>query len=698
VVGPVRAAFFYWANMQTLGQMSTHPTDHHLLDEHESFQMAGKKWGLDDRLTKAIAKLGFVYPTLVQAKCLPFALEGKDVLVHARTGSGKTASYCLPVIQKILQEKGLKNCPRGVRAVILVPTRELCGQVLEQLEALLYYCKDAVTALSFANENLETQQAWLREQPDIVISTPLRAAKHLQSGHFDTAEVHTLIVDEADLVLSYGYANDVKTIVEKLPKTCQSLLMSATLSDDLEKLRRVVLRNPVLLRLETGKTDGKLQQFYLTIPAKDKDLLLYAMIKLGIITGKALFFVNDVETCYRKKLIMEQFGIHAAVLNAELPFNSRQHIIREFNQGVFDILIATDESMYGVGPNTAPGVDDDRDSHSEDGDSSSDEAAPTSKEKSVQPNKLDKEYGVSRGVDFHGVTIVVNLDFPRSIEAYTHRIGRTARGGSNGTAISLIEDGNFDELKMLAMIQEEQPRLYFDDLANGEVVKGLQSEHEEGAYQPSPLEFNIGDIEGFRYRVEDTKRSVTRVAVKAARVRELKQEMLNSARLKDHFKENPQDLQILQHAAPLKPHLVKKHLAHVPEYLIPADMRPKTKVIGNKKKRKKRSTASYSTAAQKKNMNQKQDPLQSFSYDGDIAGDSVETDEAEREGEQRHADGSAVRATTTEHGTTGRHKEWQRRHKKGVYSKKFKTAVKNKKRKTINAGHVNAKDIQFRRS
>ena len=101
--------------------------------------------------------------------------------------------------------------------------------------------------------------------------------------------------------------------------------MSATLSDDLEKLRRIVLRNPVLLRLETGKADGKLQQFYLTIPAKDKDLLLYAMIKLGIITGKALFFVNDMETCYRKKLIMEQFGIHAAVLNAELPFNLLAH-------------------------------------------------------------------------------------------------------------------------------------------------------------------------------------------------------------------------------------------------------------------------------------------------------------------------------------------------------------------------------------
>ena len=128
-------------------------------------------------------------------------------------------------------------------------------------------------------------------------------------------------------------------------------------------------------------------------------------------------------------------------------------------------------------------------------------------------------------------------------------------------------------------------------------------------------------------------------------------------------------------------------------------MRPKTKVIGNKKKRKKRNIASYSTAAQKKSRNQKQDPLQSFSYEGeDAIEDSTTGNEVVGEDEQRHPDGTAVRPTTTEHGTTGRHKEWQRRHKKGVYSKRFKNAQKKKKRKAINAGHVNAKDVQHLRS
>ena len=385
-----------------------------------------------------------------------------------------------------------------------------------------------------------------------------------------------MIVDEADLVLSYGYANDIKSLVEKLPKTCQSLLMSATLSDDLEKLKKVVLRSPVILRLEMGKRDGQLRQFYLSIPRDDKDLLLYAFIKLGVITGKALFFVNDVETCYRKKLIMEQFGIHAAVLNSELPFNSRQHIIKEFNKGVFDILIATDDSL-GI-------QDGDLDSSSEndDGDSSDEENDNTSLSRRSGV-KNDKEYGVSRGVDFYGVTFVLNIDFPKTPEAYTHRIGRTARGGASGTAISFVEDGNTEEHAVLKLIQEEQPRLPGKGSGTQNGEEGvLQGKDEELQHQPAFFDFKIADLEGFRYRMDDVKRAVTKVAVRDARVRELKQEMINSERLKDHFKENPQDLQILQHAGSLRPHLIKKHLAHVPDYLLPADMKPKKTLLAIK--------------------------------------------------------------------------------------------------------------------
>ena len=654
----------------------TTKTDHHLLDDKVSFQEASKKLGLDSRLSKAVAKLGYVYPTLVQAKCLPFALEGKDVLVHARTGSGKTAAYCLPVLQKILQEKGLKSSyKKGVRALVLVPTRELCGQVLAQLQALCYYCKEDINALSFASESLETQKAWLRECPDIIVSTPLRAAKHLAAGNFSPKTVNTLIVDEADLVLSYGYANDIKSLVEKLPKTCQSLLMSATLSDDLEKLKKVVLRSPVILRLEMGKRDGQLRQFYLSIPRDDKDLLLYAFIKLGVITGKALFFVNDVETCYRKKLIMEQFGIHAAVLNSELPFNSRQHIIKEFNKGVFDILIATDDSL-GI-------QDGDLDSNSEnDNDDSSDEGNGNISSSTRSGAKNDKEYGVSRGVDFYGVTFVLNIDFPKTPEAYTHRIGRTARGGASGTAISFVEDGNTEEHAVLKLIQEEQPRLPGKGSGTQNGEEGvLQGKDEELQHQPAFFDFKIADLEGFRYRMDDVKRAVTKVAVRDARVRELKQEMINSERLKDHFKENPQDLQILQHAGSLRPHLIKKHLAHVPDYLLPADMKPKKNTFGNKRKRKRKKTnnaSNYTSASQRKQKNTKSDPLQSFTYESQH-GNGVD-DSGSDEDEQPKT------PTTSEFETTGRHKEWQRRHGKGKFSKKYDRNRRRKKRKGINQG------------
>jgi ATP-dependent RNA helicase DDX56/DBP9 len=677
--------------------MTTTKTDHHLLDDQVSFQVACKSLGLDVRLAKAIAKLGFVYPTLVQAKCLPFALEGKDVLVHARTGSGKTAAYCLPILQKILLEKSLKSSyKKGVRALILVPTRELCGQVLNQLEQLCYYCKDDITSLSFASESLDTQKAWLRENPDIIISTPLRAAKHLAAGNFNAKTITTLIVDEADLVLSYGYANDVKSVVEKLPKTCQSLLMSATLSDDLEKLKKVVLRNPVILRLEMGKRDGQLKQFYLSIPKDDKDLLLYAFIKLGVITGKALFFVNDVEACYRKKLIMEQFGIHAAVLNSELPFNSRQHIIKEFNKGVFDILIATDDSL---GMEEEEEENDEEESSSSDNSSDEEEeeedadSSKTKKSNQKSTSKNDKEYGVSRGVDFHGVTFVLNIDFPKSPEAYTHRIGRTARGGASGTAISFVEDDNMEELKILKLVQDEQPRLNSKtanstaDNNNDEDGDTLQGEGDDMLCQPAFFDFKIEDLEGFRYRMDDVKRAVTKVAVRDARVRELKQEMINSERLKDHFKENPQDLQILQHAGTLRPHLIKKHLAHVPDYLLPADMKPKKTNFGNKRKRKRKKTNganNYSSASQRKNKNAQADPLQSFTYESQEGNDDDDGDDGSNNGDDEEE--KPRRATTNEFETTGRHKEWQRRHGKGKFSKKYDKTRRRKKRKGINQG------------
>lgn len=223
-------------------------------------------------------------------------------------------------------------------------------------------------------------------------------------------------------------------------------------------------------------------------------------IQLGLLKGKGLFFVNTIDGGYRLKLFLEQFHIRSAVLNAELPLRSRLNIIEHFNVGNFDYLIATDEAtdMRRQGE------------HSKGDDNDENSKNKRSIGKSSKRRKRDGEYGVSRGLDFRGVSFVVNVDLPSSPESYTHRIGRTARGGANGVALTLLDSTKKEEAEMLVQIQESQPtksslpdgglgglKEVIGDGQNGEGVM-LQ-----GQVQPCPLDFDLREIEGFRYRVED---------------------------------------------------------------------------------------------------------------------------------------------------------------------------------------------------
>lgn len=311
-----------------------------LLDEEKTWTQ--RDFGLDGRLLKAMSKLGFIYPTMVQAKCIPIALQGKDVLVRARTGSGKTLAFSLPVLHKLLIEKTGKQVETNrIRALVLAPTKELCKQIEKHILDVLYYCKDTISICSLSDDSTSVQQYRLKSKPDIVITTPARIVQHIKAGSVDLSNVHSLVIDEADLILSFGYAEDVQLITSKMPKIFQGLLMSATLSPELDKFKRVLLHNPAVLKLEESQSVGHLLQFYLKSSEADKYLTLYVFLKLGLLQGKGLIFVNDVDKCYKLKLFLQQFFISAAVLNAEVPLNSRIHILEEYNRGVFDYLIAT---------------------------------------------------------------------------------------------------------------------------------------------------------------------------------------------------------------------------------------------------------------------------------------------------------------------------------------------------------------------
>eukprot|EP00557_Chaetoceros_sp_GSL56_P007295 CAMPEP_0176490156 /NCGR_PEP_ID=MMETSP0200_2-20121128/7715_1 /TAXON_ID=947934 /ORGANISM="Chaetoceros sp., Strain GSL56" /LENGTH=668 /DNA_ID=CAMNT_0017887433 /DNA_START=73 /DNA_END=2076 /DNA_ORIENTATION=- len=610
------------------------PNPSSILDPQDTFATLCTSVGLDIRLRKGLSRLGYVRPTLVQSKCLPLAItSGRDLLVRARTGSGKTLAYCLPILHKILSKQQHKHDGHEeegfVKAVILVPTRELCTQVTNTLNSLIYYCDEviSVTTLYSGKNSSETamlqQEAMLRDRPDVLVSTPAGLLAHIErDGSLLKItlkhSVESLVVDEADLVLSFGYASDVTEIMKYLPKICQGFLMSATLSLELNSLKKVVLHSPAVLKLEedTDTKDakvkqGSLTQFYLTLPKTDKNLVIYVFLKLGLLKGKGLFFVNTIDSGYRLKLFLEQFHIRSAVLNAELPLRSRLNIIEQYNVGNFDYLIATDDSTdagHGQKKNNAEEED------------MSDDDRP--KKKSKSKRKKDSEYGVARGLDFRAVSFVVNVDFPPSPESYTHRVGRTARGGANGVAFSLVEEDSVAQMDMLAQVQETQPPLlaaanraadHLQTAAPTMREDGSDEDNDHESHvpqtipQPSPLDFDLKEIEGFRYRVEDVGRAVTKNLVRETRAAELKAEILNSQRLQNHFTENPSELQLLRHdRQATHASKVQPHLKHVPNYLLPRGMQ-----VADMKRRKKRKHKGDRRGLRRTDN----DPLQS--YDGE---------------------------------------------------------------------------------
>ncbi|KAF9006009.1 ATP-dependent RNA helicase dbp9 [Cyathus striatus] len=573
----------------------------HLVDTKSSFSSFSHL--LDARLLRSLADMGFARPTLVQAKAIPLALESRDILARARTGSGKTAAYCLPVVQKILSAKnGLdsEDPKRQVtRALVLVPTRELSEQVTRYLNSLLVYCDKEVIVTNVASGTSgHLQRVLLADHPDIVIATPSRALSLLQAKTLSLSSLDSLVIDEADLILSYGHDEDIRQIFNGsyLPKVHQSYLMSATMTEDIEMLKGLTLRNAAILKLEEGEDDAaRLSQYAVKCSEVDKFLLTYVILKLKLIKGKCIIFVNDVDRCYRLKLFLEQFSIKSCVLNSELPLNSRYHTVQEFNKGVYDYIIATDESGASTefdieeeacdndeeeftssqrdDPENAEQSEDEDEvvepekSASKESRKRKREASPSATSKSRKKGKQhksnhDKEYGVTRGVDFIDVACVLNFDLPASSRSYTHRVGRTARAGRTGMSLSfVVPKDQWGKNKVVGCLPSAQK----DEL----VFVRIEKEQAARGSKIKEYNFDMKQVEAFRYRMDDALRSVTRAAIKEARVKELKSEILNSDKLKAHFEDNPLDLEFLRHDRPLHPTRIQPHMKHVPKYLLP---------------------------------------------------------------------------------------------------------------------------------
>ena len=461
--------------------------------------------GIDARIRRALARMRWARPTPVQMECVRLALEGKDVLARAPTGSGKTAAYVLPCVHKILQARAASGGgAAGIEVVMLVPTAELCKQVCTVLKNVSRYCvgESSVKTLGIAGDvDVEIQRAQLAEEFHVLVATPGRLAQHLDAGSVSLRQtVHTLVIDEADLMLSYGYDADTRKVVEELPPVCQCFLMSATLSDDVDELRKLVLHNPATVDIsdEQHGTANRLAQYYIRCPDKDKHLLLYTLLKLRVIPGKALIFVKTVDDCFKLKLLLDKFSIAAAALDSSLPQNSRISVIEAFNKGIYDYLIATDASTEEI-------INDDDDGEADAAAAAEPEEKPEAKgkrkKKKKKGGKLSTEYNTARGLDFQSVSAVINFDLPTDVASYKHRIGRTARAGAKGVALSLVAPA---QLPLVQMVQDNQIQ------ALNETKSGAVSGAAAEAASLQPLIFKMAQVDGFRYRVESTMQGISK--------------------------------------------------------------------------------------------------------------------------------------------------------------------------------------------
>ncbi|KAI0526188.1 ATP-dependent RNA helicase DBP9 [Xylaria bambusicola] len=569
---------------------------------------------LDSRLLTAIAGQSFHKPTKPQALAIPQILDGKSLVLRAKTGSGKTLCYLLPVIESILRSKG--NSQSSTSALVLVPTRELADQVLRTIETFTAYCQKDVRAIKLSEQVPdEVVRSMLASTPHIVVATPSRACSSIKLSPW-LSNLKVLVIDESDLISSYGYDEDLTTLSASIPKGVQTVLTSATLSSDVDHVKNRFCKNPVVLDLNEPDAEGEgITQYFVECGEDDKFLLIYVLLKLKLIRGKCLIFVaDDVDRSYRLKLYLEQFGIRSAVLNSQLPIASRVHTVQQFNQGLFDILISSDE-MEVLGDEADPVAenDDTATNPALDDQTSADQldskttptAPPKKKRKS---SRRDKDYGVSRGIDFRNVAIVVNFDCPTTARSYAHRIGRTARAGQTGTSLTMVVPSE----KFRKHIPTSTPSAENDE----KTLSKIKKQQVASGKELKPWHFDWKTLEGFRYRVNDAIRAVTKVAVREARMREIRQELLKSDKLQRRFEENPAELHALRHDGQLRSARTQPHLKDVPDYLLPEGKKTLTAndvgFVPMKKADGKNRKGRIFKGKGKRSGGRKIDPLRSF--------------------------------------------------------------------------------------
>ncbi|PLZ01693.1 RNA helicase [Burkholderia sp. WAC0059] len=392
--------------------------------------------GLSEPLVRAVHELGYTTPTPIQAQAIPAVLGGGDLLAGAQTGTGKTAGFTLPILQRLSTMPPAPGGKRVVRALILTPTRELAAQVEESVRAYGKHLKLKSTVM-FGGVGINPQIDALRRGVDIVVATPGRLLDHMQQKTIDVSQLEILVLDEADRMLDMGFIHDIKRVLARLPAQRQNLLFSATFSDEIKALADNLLDSPALIEVARRNTTAETvaQKIHPVDRDRKRELLTHLIREHNWF--QVLVFTRTKHGANRLAEQLEKDGISAMAIHGNKSQSARTRALAEFKDGTLQVLVATDIA--------------------------------------------------ARGIDIDQLPHVVNFDLPNVPEDYVHRIGRTGRAGATGEAVSLV---CVDELQLLRDIEKLIKRSIPQ-----EVIAGFEPDPNA---KPEPIQLRRGQGGGGR--------------------------------------------------------------------------------------------------------------------------------------------------------------------------------------------------------
>src|SRR5690625_392925 len=397
-------------------------------------------FGLHPDLLKAIDGLGYEHPTPIQASAIPVALQGRDVMGAAQTGTGKTAAFVLPILHRLmpLANHSMSPARHPVRALILTPTRELADQVYQSVKQYSEHTPLRSTVV-FGGVDMQSQTEALRQGCEVLVATPGRLLDHMEQRHVSLAQVGVLVLDEADRMLDMGFLPDLSRIVKALPKQRQGLLFSATFSSEIRRLSRDFLNHPVEIQVTSRNTAAEsVTQYLLEVKETDKQAALVQLLK-DKSWLQTIVFANTRIGAERLAHFLKKQSFVADAIHGDKNQSERMRILEEFKQEKLAVLVATDVA--------------------------------------------------ARGLDIAGVSAVVNFELPFQAEDYVHRIGRTGRAGAQGEAYALYDKKK--EQKQLEAIEKligrqikQGPPIFIAPVAYGRQSHRHRHEEDPIFYQP----------------------------------------------------------------------------------------------------------------------------------------------------------------------------------------------------------------------